>query len=164
MFMIGIDPGKQGALALVGKKRIYQLTIVPLTGSGEYDIDEMFSVVYNIFHSKNDIKAVIERQAAQPIQGVKSAFNMGYGFGIWETLLLTIGIPYEVVKPKEWQKEMFKGLSPGERKNTKSASAQIAKRLFPKQDFTKSERARKDHDGMTDAVCIAVYGRRKVWR
>lgn len=164
MYVLGLDPGKQGGIALVGKKRVYELHMTPLNKSGEYDIPAMSALLSEGRMTSSNTVAVIERQAARPIQGVKAAFNMGYGFGIWETLLLVHGIPFEVVKPQEWQKEMFKGLSKGEKKNTKSASAQIAQRLFPKTDFKRSSRCKNLHDGYTDATCIAVYGRRKIWR
>jgi len=36
-----------------------------------------------------------------------------------------------------------------------------AKRLFPGQDFTLTERATKAHDGMVDALLMSEYGKRK---
>ena len=80
------------------------------------------------------------------------------GFGILIGLVTALGLPFQIVPPQKWQKSLFVGLPL--KQDTKEKSAIIAMRLFPGVDFRKSSRARKPADGLTDAACIAEYGRR----
>lgn len=162
MIVIGIDPGKQGAIAIIGNRGIYCLEPTPLDESGEYDIEKMNELL-RVKLPSSSVRAVIESQQARPIQGVKAAFSMGYGYGIWTSLLTFASIPFITVRPQEWQKEMFHTLSKNARKDTKAASARIAKQRYPSQDFKKTPRCKKVHDGLTDAVCLSLYGRCITW-
>ena len=54
---------------------------------------------------------------------------------------------------------MFRGLPKGK---TKDLSRQKAKQLFPKEDFRRTPKCKKAHDGMCDALCLAEYIRRLV--
>lgn len=44
---------------------------------------------------------------------------------------------------------------------SKAASALVAQRLWPGVDWRASARCSKPHDGLTDAACIAEWGRRR---
>ena len=94
-----------------------------------------------------------------PGQGVRSTFSIGFGFGIWQGLLTALQMPFELVSPQRWQREMFAGVN---RDDTKAASALVAQRLRPDVDWRATPRCRKPHDGLTDAFCIAEYGRRRL--
>jgi len=101
----------------------------------------------------------IEEQRPMHKQGVTSTFSTGRGYGILEGIVAALELPYELIRSVDWQKEMFKGLPKGD---TKEHSARIAKQLFPKEDFKKSDRCTNIHDGLTDATLIAEYIRRKI--
>lgn len=74
-------------------------------------------------------------------------------------LLTALCVPFEIVSPRKWQSDMFVGIN---RNDTKAASALVAQRLRPDVDWRASPRCRKPHDGLTDAFCIAEYGRRRM--
>jgi hypothetical protein len=44
--------------------------------------------------------------------------------------------------------------------DTKQRSIIAAKRLFPEVSLRRTERSRKDDDGISDAILLAEYGRR----
>jgi hypothetical protein len=77
-------------------------------------------------------------------------FKIGYGYGIWLGLLGALCLPYTVVSPITWQKEMYLGAS-GE---GKERSILVAQRLFPNMTVKKSQ------SGRADALLIMEYGSR----
>ena len=92
MTYIGIDPGKDGALALIMDKAV---TIIPFDERG-YEIA--------LAHIKgSDARCCLERVGAMPGQGVTSMFKFGENFGFIRGLLQANGIPYELVTPQKWK-------------------------------------------------------------
>lgn len=157
---IGIDPGKDGGVAVVRDGRLSLICITPtLSEPGEkrqYDITGMKRILLSVRTAEESIHAVIEKQGAFPGQGVSSMFSLGTGYGLWLGLLAGLNIPYTIVTPQKWKKEVLAG-TPGE---GKARSITVAQRLFPQEDFRKSERARKPHDGIAEAALIAWWGSR----
>lgn len=76
---------------------------------------------------------------------------------MYQGLLVGMGIPYEVISPRYWQKVMLANVNT---EDTKLASILVAKRIWPKEDWRKSQRATKDDHGLTDAALIGEFGRR----
>lgn len=93
--------------------------------------------------------AFIERPMINPMRFKASVSAIR----AWEATILFLenyGIPYEIVDSKQWQKELLpKGLKDLE---LKTASLQVAKRLFPQIEF----KGFKDADGLL----IAEYCKR----
>lgn len=107
--------------------------------------------------SSGDLLVVLEKQQAMPGQGVTSMFSTGRGFGLWEGMLVGMGLRYQIVHPRTWQKIMLRDV-PGD--NTKTRSILAAERLFPSVDLRKNGRCRTPHDGKADALLMAEYGKR----
>ena len=141
MIYIGIDPGKDGALAIVSEGGLVEA--IP------YDTQAYKNALSGL---KTPSVAVLEHVNAMPKQGVTSMFNFGEGFGYLKGLLEAYGIPYELVRPQKWKKEF--GIS------GKNQSIEVCKRLFPGVNLKKTDRCKKDHDGMAEALLMALYARR----
>tara|TARA_Y100000114_G_C11753034_1_gene325417 strand:+ start:800 stop:1309 length:510 start_codon:yes stop_codon:yes gene_type:complete len=161
ILIIGIDPGLSGGVAILdmdGAVRSVSLTPTISVGKTkrDYDIQEM----QRLLSGGDVLWAFIESQSARPGQGVSSTFKTGYGYGIWLALITSCEISLNVVSPRTWTSKMLSGV-PGDGKDRNILAA---KRLFPKTDLRKSERARKPHDGIADALLIAEYGRRQIGR
>lgn len=156
MNFIGIDPGLKGGLALI-ENGILHLWITPLIGDKEYDVQRMKDLLV-FAKSKGPLTATIEKQMALPGQGLSSTMKTGMGFGLWLGLLSGLNISHQVIPAQSWQNKLFIGLS--KKEDTKVLSEIVAKRLFPSADFRRSDRAKVSADGLTDAACIAEYGRR----
>lgn len=154
MKCIGLDPGLNGGIAILTDDTI-ELHIMPLIGEKDYDIQ----AIKNVLRNHGDAALVcVERQQSMPGQGLTSTFKTGCGFGILLGLLAGLDIRYDVVPAQRWQRKLFTGLAHGQ--DTKVSSEIVAKRLFPKADFRRSERATRASDGLTDAACIAEFARR----
>lgn len=156
MIYIGIDPGKNGGIAVISYKDFRrnnhrQVDVYP------YSDEQLVDTIKDIAYLKNVLKVdsvcVLEHVHAMPKQGVSSTFNFGMNFGFIQGVLKACRIPYELVTPQKWKKE-FSCTS------DKNTSIDVCKRLFPGVNLKASERCRKDHDGMAEALLIAEYGRR----
>lgn len=161
MKVVGIDVGLDGGIAVlrVGHEETMHATAFPmpvLGGKGKRCINE--TGLKSMLAGLGDIGMVfVERAHPMPKQGASSGFNFGVTYGLICGIVVGLGIPYTVVSAVTWQKVMLAG-TPGT--DTKQRSIMAACRLFPTLDLRATERCRKLHDGMADALLIAEYGRR----
>ena len=165
MRIIGIDNGLDGGVVVIDETgRVLEKHIAPVLDEGKgkrvYDVPAMVRILVGYGATMQPVNeksfAYLERAQAMPKQGVSSTFSIGFGFGLWQGILHTLQIPHAIVGPRQWQDEMFRGI---DKTNTKRASALVASRLSPGTDWRATERSRVPHDGLTDAFCIAEYGR-----
>lgn len=152
---IGIDPGASGAVVSLQPDGGYTKYVVEKIGK-EIDISSLAKVVCQ-FKDK-DCHAVLENVHSIFGTSAKSNFQFGRIFGICQALLEAYDIPYTLVTPKKWQKTMHEGIVV--QKDKKKMSIAAAMRIFPDIDLRKSDRAKVPHDGVTDALLMAEYGRR----
>lgn len=146
MIYIGIDPGVSGALAVLREGREAQVVT--------WDPESYKDALRAVSVAGEWAVACLEKVSAMPKQGVTSMFNFGENFGYIRGLLEANGIPYELVTPKKWQKEFSV--------TDKNSSVGVCKRLFPGVSLRRTEKCRKDHDGMSDALLMAEYARRRL--
>lgn len=161
MIYLGIDPGLDGGIAglkVVGDSQELFLVKTPVIGGRDYDVQAMKEILRDWHKWHGPSFTTIENQVSMPGQGLTSTLQTGKGFGIWLGLLAALEMPFQVIQAASWQRKMFTGVKGT--LDTKEKSEVIAKRLFPGADFRRSERATKASDGLTDAACIAEFGRR----
>lgn len=144
MIYVGIDPGKNGALACITEDA------VSVVKFDEADYRAILGAV-----SGKKAVCALEHVGAMPGQGVTSMFHFGENFGYIRGLLEANGIAYELVRPQKWKKEF----SVTGEKNT---SVAVCKRLFPNLSLLPTDKCRKESDGMAEAVLLAEYARRKM--
>jgi crossover junction endodeoxyribonuclease RuvC len=155
MIIAGIDPGQTGAVAIIYcDSKTVTLIDTPTeqvkkgkTNKTEYLPSSMAEILRTI---KID-HVYIEKVGAMPGQGVTSMFGFGKGFGLWLGILAGLRIPYTLVTPQAWKKNLMEGIS------DKDAARGKAMQLYP--DCTR-ELSRKKDIGRADALLIAEYGRR----
>lgn len=175
---IGIDPGKNGHICVMFIKDDLSIEDVVFFNipkiSNLVDIHSLNSLFRSSFSEKfyyNNSKAhcVIEKVHSIYGASASSTFEFGRINGILETFLVCYNIPYTLVQPKEWQREMFKGVdliqkasSSGKtmKTDTKAMALIAAKRLFPNLDFRISSRSKKEDDGKIDSLLLCEYSRR----
>ena len=163
MQFIGIDPGLHGAVSRIehpDPKRAagdYRTWDAPTAKDGKHTVllpREMLRILQEAVSHQAAI-VFIERVHSMPPQGVASSFNFGMGYGMWIGIVVGLGLPYELVTPQRWQKEMLAGMQGG-----KDASCIRAQELFPEADLRLGPRSKKLHDGRADALLLAEFGRR----
>jgi len=145
MIFIGIDPGANGAMAVIQEDDTYEFPFKQISMT-------LISSMLEDYSDKRDCFALIEKVHAMPGQGVVSTFNFGYNFGMLEGFLIGSGIPYDRVTPQKWQKNYGLFKLPGEtHTDKKNRHKALAQKLFPDLKITHAT---------ADALLIAEYARR----
>jgi crossover junction endodeoxyribonuclease RuvC len=139
--VIGIDPGKSGAISYVDN--VAGALVYPIKDYTERDIWERIEGLLGLYDPR---LAVLEKVHAMPKQGVSSTFKFGVSFGELRMALIASEIRMELVTPQAWQKSL--SCRTGGDKNVSKRKAQ---ELFPKIKMTHAK---------ADALLIAEYGRR----
>ena len=155
--VIGIDPGLKGGICIawpVGKWNVFPM---PVMGSG-LDLNQIKSII-----TPKGVKSaklvVIEKVHNMPREGGSSSFKFGDGFGSLRGLCVGIGLPFILVTPQAWKRDVLLGY---DWKGNKETSIVYVKQKYPYLDLRPTERCRKDSHGLADAVCLAEYGVRVV--
>lgn len=167
MVVVGIDPGKSGAIVVMidgGAIEIFDMPTIKEGKKAKEQID-IVGLSQLIARIPIDAHAFVEAQNAltrfDPVKGVSvpqgavSNFTLGKGYGAVLMGLAMANIPFEEVAPKQWQKYFHIGGG-----NTKEQAHGVAKKLFPTLTFT-TPRGRL-LDGRSDAMLITEYGRRRL--
>lgn len=168
---VGIDVGTKGFIASTNG---YARDFFSLEDHDMKEAYEYLSKLQDFY--KSNMVCVIEDVHAIYGSSAKGTFSFGFQKGYLIGLLTACKIPYVLVQPKEWQKEMWgnsdivvkykevtiKGKKTIRKEiNTKETSINTAKRLFPCIDFRKTERCKKIDDNKVDATLMSEYARRK---
>lgn len=167
---IGVDIGISGGITGVNAKGdIVFCMVMPVMEiivnkkkKNQYDLGAIDTLVSGLV-KKWDCSAILERLRPIPMQSSQTGFSLGYGTAVFESLFTAHGIPFEHEEPRSWQKVMFAGYNYTS-EQTKIVSAQVARKLAPKEPFLETPRCKKMHDGMTDSFCMAVYLLREYFR
>jgi crossover junction endodeoxyribonuclease RuvC len=155
----GIDPGKDGAVAIIGSAAV---TIVDTptvsTGKGTrqaYDERAMADLIFRAVDENSGCVFALEAVHSMPGQGVSSMFSMGEGFGLWKGILAAMRVPWMLVTPQRWKGALMDGQA-----KEKAASVLVAGRLFPAVARELVGPRGRALDGRADALLIAEYLRR----
>ena len=149
MIVIGIDPGKSGAIA-VWNEGIDKAIKCP--SSPEKMASIFGSIMTNSWiDGDGKIVAYIEQVHAFPTDARSSAFKFGKNYGEWLGVLGTLRIKTVFVTPQKWMKhykEKFKMTLPKDKQQRKRKLKEIAARYTDKKVTLYN----------ADAILIAVYG------
>lgn len=140
MIYIGIDPGQEGGIAVLGGNRV-EVWDMP---DGPTEVAKLLGMIQPSW-----CIVALEAVHAMPKQGVSSSFKFGMGYGVLQGVLAAYQIPFIFVTPQKWQKAMFDSMPKGD---TKAMSLDLARRLFPQVDLH-----RKGDHGKSDALLIALW-------
>lgn len=164
---IGIDPGSKGYISVLDDGGAF-IDSLAIEDSTEQQIADFLSEHV----SREHCVCAMEDVHSMPGQGVATTFTFGHNVGFLHGLLVAFKIPYTLVTPRKWQKEMWiaadhvettikdKKGDPKRIVLPKPTSINAATRLFPSVDLRKSERSKTPHDGKCDSLLIALYAKR----
>ncbi len=156
-YILGIDPGKEGGLAILRDGKCIDTLVMPLSGK-ELNLGKVAEWIYihdRPFDLNRDFEAIIEKAHAMPKQGVTSMFKFGFATGALHGILAAYDIPYRVVTPQEWKKVILSGTA-----KDKDAARDYVMRAYPEIKLV-PDGCKKPHSGLCDAICIAEYGRKR---
>lgn len=143
MMILGIDPGKSGAFALLDT---YEMAVTTHDMPGT--LEEKHVLIANIGKVRC---AWIERPFFPGTIGIKNCVTIMRGYVELKTCLFFAGIPTFEVDPSAWKKTMRLSTD-------KNASRALATQSFPD---CSDQWARAKDDGRAEAALIALYGWRK---
>ena len=110
MKIIGIDPGLNGAIAILEDNKVLDILDMPVMPEGKKNKRQLNSaqlVKYikdNLDEKSKEIIVVVEQVNAMPGQGVTSMFNFGQTFGAIKGICAALGLPIFFVRPAKWKK------------------------------------------------------------
>lgn len=161
--IIGIDPGNNGAIALLDNNGIFvDVVDIPtceriVGGKVKTFIDdsELFKVLHT-FRKPNE-KNVVALENVNAMakggtkQGAVSMFNFGMGFGMIKMALTVLEFEVSLIAPISWKRQH--GLVGSD----KSASIPLARAFITHCGMNADSYIKlKKHDGRADAVLIAT--------
>lgn len=161
---VAIDNGLNGAIVFLNESGEITTYCTPLKKvtvnkkeKNVYDEIKIKDIFLEEMFGFDSWFCVLEKAQAFPKQGGTSNFTNGSGFGFYRGLLLGLGIKYDLIHPKTWQKAF--GIS-GKFGGTKEQAEKVARRYYPGVVY----RTKRDRllDGIADAVCMVEFGRQTV--
>lgn len=153
MIYIGVDPGKSGGYAVIDREESSKGTVFAKPMDNKAFVDDMRFIAEAF--SASEMRCCLEKVGAMPGQGVTSMFSFGTGYGFIQGVLTAFGIPYQLVPPQTWKKAFSLN-------SDKQTSIEVCQRLFPDVSLMRTDRCKKPHDGMAEALLMAEYARRKL--
>ena len=154
MKIIGIDPGLNGAIAILEDNKVLDILDMPVMPEGKKNKRQLNSaqlVKYikdNLDEKSKEIVVVVEQVNAMPGQGVTSMFNFGQTFGAIKGICAALGLPIFFVRPAKWKK--YFGLI----NSSKDASRTKAIEMYPS---ISDQLSKKKDVNKSDAILIARF-------
>lgn len=166
MSFVGIDPGKDGAVAALDETgEIEDIFDMPLeivgmrkNGRPKHQVDaRMLAGILEAWHETDKLTAVMESVSSSPQMGAVSAYSFGEGVGIIKGVLAALHIDVIMVTPREWKKHY--GLVGG--RDNKDQSLELARAQWATQSHREWFRLKK-HSDRAEAALIALYAQSKL--
>ena len=107
MKVVGIDPGLNGAIAILQDKKVLSIIDMPVMADGKKNKRQLNNAQLAEILRKNtsdddEISVVVEQVNAMPGQGVTSMFNFGQTFGALKGVCAALQLPIFFVRPSKW--------------------------------------------------------------
>ncbi|MCM8742308.1 hypothetical protein [Pseudomonas koreensis] len=153
--IVGIDPGKKGAIAILREDgSLLDLYDMPLTGKGKSGVVDARKLAGMLAGRCGT--AVIEKVGYVPGDGGLGAFSFGESAGAARGVVEALGFDTILVRPQEWRR--LHGLKGAD----KRVVGMLAIELYPTAQVTTGRKNKAGQigikDGRTDALLIARYG------
>lgn len=161
MKIMGIDPGYDGAIAILASRddgfdiSVWDLPTYALMVNKKHKrrLDLYAIATWMDLWSAGVDKVVIENPNALPGQGITSAFNFGGACLALQMAVAAQGLSVRLVPPAVWKHALH--LPHGEKTDKKDASRRLAVHLYPKTSPLLTRK--KDHN-RAEAILLAHYG------
>jgi hypothetical protein len=160
---MGIDVGGKGFITTQKDGAFSHYSIE------DNDLYQLSEIMADIRQNNAEVVCVIEDVHSIFGASAKATFNFGLNKGYLLGLLAANKIPYHLVQPKEWQKEIWSNADKvtryktdgGKTTDTKNTSINACKRIFPSLDLRKTPRCKNIDDNKVDSILMSEYARRK---
>lgn len=157
----GIDSGLNGGITIMINKKVEKAFPMPTVGKGKdriYDLVALRKIFLKAKKQKKhaDVLVVQEKTAAHKVTGKVAIHKIASGSGEIRGMCAAFKLPMIEPSPVEWMKKVLKGSRKKSKKD--KPSIQYVQKRFPDTKLTATKRSKKPHDGITDSICIALFG------
>lgn len=171
VLIVGVDPGMEGCWAAIdGMSSPISVLVTPRVGkTGPVDIPKIIQWMRSL-PLKQSKRAILAFEDVHPLFGVSvsSTGSLMESKGIIRGVLTAFACSHPAASvvplaPKKWQSLTWltgDKVTKASKLDTKATSLVAAKRIWPTFSFIASERSKKPHDGIVDAMLIAEAARR----
>ena len=146
MKVIGIDPGLNGAIAVLQDNKVKEIFDVPVMPEGkknkrQLNSAQLVKLLKDIISDSKEVVVIVENVSAMPGQGVTSMFNFGQTFGAIKGICAALGLPIFFVRPAKWKKHFDLINSSKDASRTKAIEMypSLSDQLSKKKDVNKSD-------------------------
>ena len=146
MKIIGIDPGLNGAIAVLQDNKVKEIFDVPVMPEGkknkrQLNSAQLVKLLKDIISDNEEIVVIVENVSAMPGQGVTSMFNFGQTFGAIKGISATLKLPIYFVRPSKWKKhfDLINSSKDASRTKVIEMYPSFAEKLSKKKDVNKSD-------------------------
>ena len=146
MKIIGIDPGLNGAIAVLQENKVKEIFDVPVMPEGkknkrQLNSAQLVKLLKDIISDNEEVAVIVENVSAMPGQGVTSMFNFGQTFGAIKGICAALGLPIFFVRPAKWKKHFDLINSSKDASRTKAIEMypSLSDQLSKKKDVNKSD-------------------------
>ncbi len=153
MIIIGIDPGLNGAIAIMENNKVIKILEMPVMSQGtknkkQLNCAYLTKILTDNYKLPEETSIVVEKVNAMPGQGVTSMFNFGQTFGAIKGICAALGLPIFFVTPSKWKKhfDLINVAKDASRTKVIEMYPHLSNQLTKKKDVNKS-----------DAILIARY-------
>jgi len=155
-YVIGIDPGKSGAIAaLTPAGGVTLVEPLPIVGEGKgsrIDACKLHRDLDPGELASNCVLVVIERVGGHMGDAPSRIFEFGRSLGAVESVIALLGIRHEYVEPQRWQAALLAGHPRATYSQRKKSACVVASQMFPDAEVRRQ---------YGDAMLIAEYARRR---
>ena len=155
MIVAGIDPGQDGAWALFHDDQYLASGVTPVIDK-LIEGSELVRRIAAAAPAPLDL-VVIELVGARPRDGGRAMFNFGYNTGLAVGHVHERGWPICRPTPQVWKRNVIPHVRGLPREAQKVAACKWVAERYPMVDLYPG-RKRTPHDGIAEAVCLALYG------
>ena len=171
-FWIGIDIGKAGSICITERgslpmdpdsRHLFKMPMI------KTELD--YRKLWNILEPYEGGNGIVCFEKLGVIFGTskQTAFSMGHQAGAVEMVCVGLSIPFVKVPPKQWQKDMFTGITQITKKSktgitqvtdTKAMALLAIQQLCPDCPVNFGGKATKPDDGLVDSILLSLYAKK----
>jgi hypothetical protein len=174
MTAIGIDPGKDGGIVVLGSSgaiiRSFRMPVIQANGKREYDMIGLRDQIKSLdAYDRVHVVAAVEFSQPMPSRakgrgvesearsmGAKSAYSQGMGQGLVFGLMVGLGIKTIRVTPQQWHRWIAENGAGAVYPEPKIRAREYASMRWGLDQFI-PKGCRVPHQGLIDAACIAAW-------
>lgn len=158
MYVIGIDPGQTGAIAVLTADGVLE-SVVDMPGYGPEPMAMDVKALLDAVAPRDQLFVALEEPYAVQRASSQSQMTQGIGYGILLGVVGAMGLRHERIRPSDWKKELHLPMSSKLSHAEKKTNSRVkASQLWPAKAHLWEKTSQ---DGRAEAALIGECLRRR---